>query len=134
MNRIFKVFFLLFISIAVLTSFIQKEKPLYSFGGKTGNCTMTWDEFLACKKELVTNDKALMVGSFLLTISKVTKKDSLQIEYPAKGNAFSKAANESIKSLHDDKKMGRKVTIDHVMIQESGKAAREVPGMIIILN
>jgi len=114
--------------------FAQKEKPLYSFGGKTGNCSMTWDEFLSCKKELAPTDKGITVNSFILTIQKAEKKDTIQIEYPSRGNAFSKQAIESIEELHKKKKMGSKVLIEAVQVVQSGKEARKVPGMVITLN
>ncbi|MDF2438865.1 MAG: hypothetical protein K0Q95_3241 [Bacteroidota bacterium] len=117
-----------------ITAFSQKEKPLYSFGGKMGNCTMTWDEFMSCKKELTAIDKTVSVNSYILTIQKAEKKDTVQIEYPSRGNAFSKQAIESIEKLHKDKKMGNKVVIDAVQIVQSGKEARKVNGMIITLN
>jgi hypothetical protein len=102
--------------------------------GKTGNCSMTWDEFMSCKKELLTNDKSVSINSFILTIQKAEKRDTIQIEYPSKGNAFSKQALESIEKLHKDKKMGNKVLIEAVNVVQSGKEARKVPGMVIILN
>jgi hypothetical protein len=121
--------------LVVLASsvFAQKEKPLYSFCGKTGNSSMTWDEFMKCKKELLT-EKGVSIGSYVLTIQKAEKKDTVQIEYVSKGNAFSKQAIESIEKLHKDKKMGNKILIEGVEILESGKAARKVPGMTIILT
>lgn len=114
--------------------FAQATKAEYSFGGKSGNSTMTWEEFLSCKKELKVLNKDLMIGSFLVTVSKLQKKDSTQIEHPCKNNLFSKAATESIKELHDDKKLGRTVVIDHVQIQQSGKAARVASPMIITIK
>ena len=132
MNRIFQIVFLLLISTAA--SFAQKNTPLYSLCGKTGNCTMTWDEFMSCSKQLVTTDKKIQVSSFILTISKAEKKDTIQIEYPSKGNQFSKQALEAIDKLHKDKKMGNRVLIEAVQIVESGKDARKVPGMTISLN
>lgn len=132
MIRVFKIIFLIFFSN--LTAFAQTTKPEYSFGGKTGNCTMTWDEFLTCKKELKILDKEIMINSFLVTVSKVQKKDSIQIEHPCKNNLFSKATTESIKELREDKKLGSIVVIDHVQIQQSGKAARIGSPMIITLK
>jgi hypothetical protein len=131
MKRIKLLFILL-----TLTSFVfaQKEKPLYSFCGKTGNCSMNWDEFMACKKELIATEKGITVNSFILTIQKAEKKDTLQIEYPSKGNAFSKQAIESIEELHKKKKMGNKVLIEGVQIVQSGKEARKVEGMTITLK
>jgi hypothetical protein len=127
------LFVVLLFSIA-FNAFSQKEKPLYSFGGKTGNCSMTWDDFMSCKKELTSIDKTVSVNSYILTIQKAEKKDTVQIEYPSRGNAFSKQAIESIEKLHKDKKMGNKVVIDAVQIVQSGKEARKVPGMTITLN
>lgn len=94
---------------------------------------MTWDEFSKCKKQLIA-DKGLSVGSFILTITKKEKKDSVFVEYPCKGNAFSKSALENIEKLHADKKLGTKISIEAVQILESGKEARNVPGMVITLN
>jgi hypothetical protein len=117
-----------------LSAFSQKEKPLYSFGGKTGNCSMTWEEFMSCKKELTATDKGITVNSFILTIQKAEKKDTIQIEYPSRANAFSKQAIESIEELHKKKKMGNKVLIEAVQVVQSGKEARKVGGMVITLN
>jgi hypothetical protein len=130
-NKLNAIFLILLISSAC---FAQKEKPLYSFCGKTGNCSMSWDEFMACKKELLATEKGITVNSFILTIQKAEKKDTLQIEYPSKGNAFSKQAIESIEELHKKKKMGNKVLIEGVQIVQSGKEARKVEGMIITLK
>lgn len=131
MNQIFKIAVVILISAQTL--FAQKEKPLYSFCGKTGNTTMSWDEFMQCKKELVT-EKGVSIGSFILTIQKAEKRDTVQIEYISKGNAFSKQAIESIEKLYKDKNMGNKVLIEAVEILQSGKESRKVPGMTIILN
>jgi hypothetical protein len=120
--------------ILALSGFAQKEKPVYSFCGKTGNCSMTWEEFMSCKKELITNDKGISVNSFILTIQKAEKKDTIQIEYPSKGNAFSKQALESIEELRKKKKMGNKVLIEAVQVVQSGREARKVAGMVITLN
>lgn len=131
MKYIFKIAVLIFISVQ---SFAQNAKPLYSFCGKTGDCTMTWDEFMACKKELITTDKNSSISSFRLTIQKAKKKDYEFLEFPQKGNGFSKASLDKIEELHKDKKMGNKVEIDAVEVVQSGKAAKQLPGMIITLN
>ena len=125
-----KFFILLLLSVTVST-FAQNA---YSFCGKTGDCTMTWDEFMACKKELVMADKNSSISSFRLTIQKAKKKDFVFLEFPGKGNAFSKASLDMIEELHKDKKMGNKVEIDAVEVVQSGKAAKKIPGMVITLN
>jgi len=132
MNNVLKIALLLLIPAASLHA--QKGAPVYSLCGKTGNATMTWDEFMSCKKELVTTDTKLSVGSYIVTLTKAEKKDTTYIEFPVKGNVFSKSAQESIEKLRKDKKLGNKVLIEAVQILESGKEARKVPGMIITLN
>jgi hypothetical protein len=131
MNHISKVILIILISTQISSA--QKEKALYSFCGQSGNCIMTWDEFMKCKKELVP-EKGVSIGSYVLTIQKAEKKDTVQIEYISKGNAFSKQAAESIEKLHKDKKMGNKVLIEGVEVLQSGKESRKVPGMIITLT
>jgi len=116
-----------------LNAFAQKPAPVYSLCGKTGNVTMTWDEFSGCRKELIA-DKGLSIGSYIITLTKAEKKDTTYIEYPVKGSVFSKSALESIEKLHKDKKLGNKMTIEAVEILQSGQQARKVPGMVIILN
>ncbi len=120
----------------VLVSFqaTGQEKPAFSFCGKTGDITMTWDEFLACKKEIVTLDKAASVSSFIVTIKKKEKKEFVFVEFPAKGNAFTKGAMDMIEKLQAEKKLGDKIEITNVEVVQSGKAAKQVPGMVITLN
>ena len=117
-----------------IASFAQNTKPAFSFCGKSVECTMTWDEFMACKKELTPIDKNTSISSFVLTIRKAEKKDFIFLEFPSKGNAFSKASIEMIEKLHKEKKLGEKLEIDAVELVQSGKAAKKVSGMIIILN
>src|SRR4051812_4511869 len=111
MRRTFALVIMMVVSVSMMQA--QKEAALYLLCGKTGNCGMSWDDFMKCKKELVPAEKGITVGSFLLTIQKSQgKKDTISIEYPSKGNLFSKSALESIEKLHKDKKMGNKVMID----------------------
>ena len=95
---------------------------------------MTWDEFMVCKKELVSLDKNVAISSFILTIKKAEKRDYVFIEFPSKGNTFTKGAMEMIEKLHKDKKLGDKLEIGTVEVLQSGKAAKKAPGMIITLN
>lgn len=132
MKYILKIAFILVVS--TLVSFAQDPKPAFSFCGKTGECKMTWDEFMACKKELESIDKNVAISSFILTIEKAEKKDYVLLEFPAKGNKITKQAMDMIEKLHKDKKLGSKLEIDTVEVVQSGKAAKRVPGMVIILN
>lgn len=123
-----------FILVSVQYGQAQNTKPAFSFCGKTGECKMTWDEFMACKKELESVDKNVAISSFILTIEKAEKKDYVLLEFPAKGNKITKQAMDMIEKLHKEKKLGSKIEIDTVEVVQSGKAAKRVPGMIIILN
>ena len=124
------------VTFIVLTSIqaLYAQTPAFSFCGKTGDCTMTWDDFNKCKKELVTTDKNVSISSFRLTIQKAKKKDFVFLEFPQKGNSFSKASLDMIEELHKDNKLGSKLEVDAVEVVQSGKAAKKVPGMIITLN
>ncbi len=95
---------------------------------------MTWDEFSACKKEIVSTDKKVQIGSFILFVPKNEKKDSTMIEFQIKGNLFNKQAKETIEKLRKDKKLGKKLVIEAVEVLESGKSARKVPGLTITIN
>lgn len=119
--------------VLVQLSFAQ-DKPAFSFCDKTGDVTMTWDEFMACKKQIVTLDKNASISSFILTIKKKEKKDYVFVEFPAKGNTFTKGAMDMIEKLHTEKKLGDKLEITNVEVVQSGKAAKQVPGMVITLN
>ena len=67
MKYILSIVFFIFV---VAQSVSAQEKPAFSFCEKTGDVTMTWDEFIACKKQLVTLDKNASISSFILTIKK----------------------------------------------------------------
>jgi hypothetical protein len=132
MKTLLKITFLFLISSNL--SFAQKGTPLFSICGKTGDCTMTWEEFSKCKKVLVPTDKKITIGTFLVTVQKAERKDSTYIEFQEKGGLFSKSSLEVIEKLHKDKKLGNKIVIEAVEILESGKAARKGAGMVITLN
>lgn len=132
MTRNFQLTLLLFLLATV--SFAQKGTPLYSLCGKSGNCAMSWDEFMSCRKVLAPVDKSIQIGTFMVTIQQASKKDTLSIEFPSKGGVFSKSSLETIEKLHKQKKMGGKVVIDAVQILQSGKDARKGPSMTIYLN
>ena len=119
--------------VLVQLSFAQ-EKPAFSFCDKTGDVTMTWDEFTACKKQLVTLDKNASISSFILTIKKAGKRDYVFVEFPAKGNTFTKGAMDEMEKLRKEKKLGDKIEISNVEVVQSGKAAKQVPGMIITIK
>lgn len=130
MKHLFSILFFVFVAVQVNA----QEKPAVSFCGKIGEITTTWDEFMACKKEIVTLDKAASISSFIVTIKKKEKKDYVFVEFPAKGNQFTKGAMDAIQQLHKDKKLGDKIEITNVQVVQSGKAAKEVPGIVITIN
>lgn len=125
--------FSILISLIVLVAFTQKT-PTFSFCGKTGNTSMSWDEFIACKKELTVTDSKTSINSFMVTIQKAEKKDTLSVQYKCKKNQFSPTLLEAIEKLHKSKKMGNKILIEDVELLQSGQAARKDPGITIMLH
>lgn len=132
MKSIVSVMF--FILVSIQSGQAQDTKPAFSFCDKTGDVTMTWDEFMACKKQLVTLDKNASISSFILTIKKAGKRDYEFVEFPAKGNMFTKGAMDTMEKLRKEKKLGDKIEISNVEVVQSGKAAKQVPGMIITIK
>ncbi|MFL5764890.1 MAG: hypothetical protein ACJ77K_13175 [Bacteroidia bacterium] len=128
--RFLLVSFFFFISLKLTVA----QNAVYTICGKSGNCTMTWDEFTQCKKSLITTDKAMSVSAFVVTVKKLGKKDYEFMEYTSKTNNFPKEALEMIDKLKKDKKLGDTIEISNVEVVQSGKAARKVNGMIITLN
>ena len=131
MKYILSIVFFIFV---VAQSVSAQEKPAFSFCEKTGDVTMTWDEFIACKKQLVTLDKNASISSFILTIKKAGKRDYVFVEFPAKGNTFTKGAMDEMEKLRKEKKLGDKIEISNVEVVQSGKAAKQVPGMVITIK
>ena len=106
----------------------------FTFCDKAGDCSMTFEEFAACKKMLVTTDKETSVSSFVLTVKKKEKKDYVFLEFSSKSNTIGKDALQMIDQLHKDKKLGDKIEISNVEVVQSGKAARKVNGMVITIT
>jgi hypothetical protein len=102
MKTLLKITFLFLIISNI--SFAQKGTPLFSICGKTGNCTMTWEEFSKCKKVLVPTDKKITIGTFLVTVQKAERKDSTYIEFQEKGGLFSKSSLEVIEKASQRQK------------------------------
>lgn len=130
MNILLKYSIVLFLFICF--AFTQKT-PAFSFCDKTADCNMSWDDFMKCKKELISTEKSVFINSFMVTIQKAEKKDTLSVQFKSKGNVFSRTLIESIEKLHKDKKMGRKVIIEDVELIQSGKAAKKDAGFTITL-
>jgi hypothetical protein len=128
--------FLSVLSVFLFTalSASAQGKAELSFCGKTGNQSMTWEEFSACKKELVAIDKNLKINSFIVLVGKAEKKDTVWTEYISKGSTFSKTAIEAMEKLHKNKKMSNTIKIEAVEILQSGRDGRKVPGMTITLK
>ncbi len=126
--KISAVFFL-FVSFA----FTQKNPP-FTFCGKQGDCSFTYDEFLKCEKKLITTDSKTFVNSFMVTVQKKEKKETYSIQYKSKGNTFSKDVIESMEKLYKSKKLGNTVLIEDVEIIQSGQAAKKDAGITITLN
>ena len=129
-----KIFAILFIA-AALNAYAQgKAEPvyLYTFAGKGGDISMTWDEFSKCKMELITIDKSITIKSFNVSVLVINGKDSTYTDYANQGNVFGSDAIATLKTLQD-KKIANKILIEEVVIRKDDKEVK-VPGMVIKLN
>jgi hypothetical protein len=114
---------------------VSAQTREFSFCGKNNaEVSMSWDEFLSCKKELIPRDKGVTINSFVLTIAMPQKKDTVWTEYICKGNVVSKTALAAIDKLHKNGKMGNTVKIDAVEVLQSGREGRKAAGMTITLK
>jgi hypothetical protein len=65
---------IVFIVLATATAFVQKQegKALYTFCGKSGECTMTFDDWKNCSKELIPISKSFKINSFKIQIKSLS--------------------------------------------------------------
>ncbi|MBL7883661.1 MAG: hypothetical protein JNL69_06305 [Bacteroidia bacterium] len=129
-----KVFvkYLFILSVIVCFAFGEKAHG-FSFCGKNADCSLSFDEFIMCKKELIATDSKTSINSFVVTIQKIEKKETYSVQYKSKGKMFSKTLIEAIEKLHKDKKLGNIVLIEDVEIIQSGQAAKKDSGFKITL-
>jgi hypothetical protein len=125
---------ILLVAGLIISGFCFAQNNVYILCDKSGDCSMTWDEFTQCKKTLITTDKAMSVSAFVVTVKKLGKKDVEFLEFSSKTNSFPKEALQMIDELKKNKKLGDKIEISNVEVVQSGKPARKVNGMIITLN
>jgi len=130
MNILFRTTFILL----VIISFAFGEKThAFSFCGKNTECSLSFDEFISCKKELQAIDSKTSINSFVVTIQKIEKKETYSVQYKSKGKVFSKTLVEAIEKLHKEKKLGNIVLIEDVEIIQSGQSAKMDSGFKITL-
>ncbi len=130
-----KKFFTVILIIVSLNAFAQGKaspSPTYTFAGKAGEVSMTWDEFSKSKKELTPIDKGITIKSFHVSVLVINEKDSSYSDYSNQGNMFSGQAIEAMERLHE-KKLTNKILIEEVVINKGDKEAK-APGMVIKLH
>jgi hypothetical protein len=130
---------LIFLIVAVGFSvkvFGQDTKSLYTFCGKSDNCTISFNEFKSCIKELTKTEKDLKIKSFIISaqvISPVTKEKFFE-DHPNVGNDFSKETIEWLeKALKEKRLVNNRFLIEDVRIEQSGKMIK-APEMIVKLE
>ena len=129
-----KTMIMLVVIFTTLNTFAQKEavKPVYTFCGKSGDCTINLEDFKNAKKELTTIDKNVKVTSFnvsLLVISADTK-DSVYVDYSNSGNVFSQQSTEAVEKFLSQKQIVGKILIEEVKVSEGDKTWKTA-GMVI---
>ncbi len=133
-----KILILLIAGLTSLTAFSQKEAagPTFTFCGKSGNSTMTFDEFKKCKKDIVPVEKNVKIVSFIISMLVVPLegKDSVFVDFQNIGGAFSEANTEAVDKLIKEKRIvGGKILIEEVKVSQDG-TEKKVNGMIIKLK
>lgn len=125
-----KKLLVLFVALLSISAYGQDRK-FVSFCDKTGDITMAWDEFSACKKELTSVEPNLKINSFIVSI----KISDTYVDYSCKENVISSQALEAIQKAHADKKFEGKILIEEVMIiGMNSERERKVPGMTITIK
>ncbi len=124
---------ILFVAIALtINAFSQKqnEKFLYTFCGKSGDCTMTLDEFKKCK-ELTTITNSIKINSFHIVIG----KEGTYADYFNTGSVYSSQTVTAIEKAINEKKInaGSKILIDEVQLSQGDKIVK-VSGMVITVK
>lgn len=129
-----KIMISLVVILTTLNVFAQNkaEKYVFTFCGKTGDCTLSVDEFKKCKKELTLIDENVKINSFIVSMLVTTaeSKEGIYVDYVNTGNVFNKETNEAIEKLISEKKLAVKILIEAVEISQ-GERKSKVPGMII---
>ena len=134
-----KIIVLLIVGLSSLSAFSQKEavKPVFTFAGKSGDCTMTWEEFKTSKKELLPIEKNVAIISFNVTVqvTALDGKEAVYVDYPNQGNTFSKETSDAMDKLIAEKRIaGNKILIEEVKASKDGGAKERVYGMVITLK
>jgi hypothetical protein len=126
-----KKIIVIFLSILSLQAMSQETKSFFSFCDKSGNITMTRDEFSNCKKELVSSEANLVITSFKVSIL----KEGVFTEYKITGNTFSGEALDAIVKSSGDKTFNGKILIEDVKVKGvNSERERVVPGMVITIK
>lgn len=125
-----KKLLVLFVALLSISAYGQDRKYA-SFCDKTGDITMTWDEFSSCKKELGMIEPNLMVISFVMSI----KANGVFTDYVCKENIMSSQAVEALEKLHKEKTFEGKILIEEVMVKGvNSTGIRKVPGLAITIK
>src|SRR5205809_1078644 len=114
-----KIIILIVALASTMNAFSQKvaSKPMFTLCGKSGDCTMTWDEFKKCQKELMPIDKNLKIVSFTVSVLTIplSGKDTVYVDYGNTGNALSKETKDALEKLISEKRVARnKILIEEV--------------------
>jgi hypothetical protein len=129
---------LIVVVVSLFIAFSQKQSAnrLYTFCDKTGDCTMSFDEFKKCAKTLNTIEKDLKVLSFVVSAKVITpdKKGSYFEDYPNMGSSFSNATIEWLEKIIAEKRLdNNRILIEEVKLIQGDKTLK-TSGMIIKLK
>jgi hypothetical protein len=115
--------------------FAQKAKqaPVYSFGDKTGEFSMTWDEYSKSKKELTPIDKSITIKSFTVSILISKNGSSVYADHINTGSVFTAQTIAEIEKMKTDPAFGGTLFFSSVIVMKDNKETK-APEMTIKLK
>ncbi len=118
-----------------MTAFAQKAKmePMFTFAGKSGDISMTWDEFSKAKKELSPAGSVTSIKSFTISVLVVSDKGSVYIDYANPGNKFSAESIAAIEKMQKSATPGNQILVESVIVNKDKQEVKS-PGMLIKLK
>jgi hypothetical protein len=129
-----KIFTFLLLTFTIST-FAQKAKqtPVYSFGGKTTEFSMTWDEFSKSKKELTPLDKTTTIKSFTVSILISNGGGSAYADHVNIGGTFTQQTISEIEKMRTNPNFGGTLFFSSVILIKDNKEVK-APEMTIKLK
>ncbi|MGZ4047936.1 MAG: hypothetical protein ACXVPU_15965 [Bacteroidia bacterium] len=127
-----KFFTILLLTVTMTGAFAQKAKqaPMYSFGGKTSDFSITWDEYSKAKKELTPVDKSITIKSFTVSILMTSAGGTAYVDHVNNGSTFTSETISEIEKMRNNPAFASTLYFSSVIATKDGKEVK-APEMTI---